>query len=261
MDKSLRRSCVSFAANLDALVSIDISQTIRARLASLVECGAAAVMLCMTAFNSFSLRIPTCTGWIVRYEESYDSRLAVSTQVVSEVHISHIYLCRGCAQIQPQVCFLVLVAGLPILRNIILNPESTSFTTYEMFDNASPAKLWLIGLASIITLTIGYLYRINSLLKGVPDEVRKLAGSRWTEDQLRKTYHQLQINEIDYTNKIPPKQDRRYIVTGGNGKILYIGTYRWFADSPRPRWRLHCPSTSRSRHKASQHSHRGRTKA
>ncbi|KAI1759157.1 NAD(P)-binding protein [Hypoxylon sp. FL1150] len=64
-----------------------------------------------------------------------------------------------------------------------------------------------------------YLYRVNQLLNGTPDEVRKLAGSRWTPDQLRETYRKLQEKPIDYTDKLPPKLDRRYVVTGGSGLV------------------------------------------
>lgn len=77
------------------------------------------------------------------------------------------------------------------------------------------AAIWTV--LAVLTL---YLYRVNQLLSGTPDEVRKLAGERWTPDQLRETYKRLQDNPIDYTDKLPPKLDRRYVVTGGSGECL-----------------------------------------
>ncbi|KAI1770984.1 NAD(P)-binding protein [Hypoxylon cercidicola] len=71
---------------------------------------------------------------------------------------------------------------------------------------------------ALAVLTL-YLYRVNQLLSETPDEVRKLAGSRWTPDQLRETYRKLQEKPIDYTDKLPPKLERRYIVTGGSGLV------------------------------------------
>lgn len=76
----------------------------------------------------------------------------------------------------------------------------------------------IIGLTAL--LAVLYVYRINILLKTVPDEVLRMAGPRWTADRLRETYDDLKKCGIDYTDRIPPKQNRRYIVTGGNGKHL-----------------------------------------
>ncbi|KAI1464807.1 NAD(P)-binding protein [Daldinia caldariorum] len=52
-----------------------------------------------------------------------------------------------------------------------------------------------------------------------PDEVRKLSASRWTKDQLKGAYRRLQENPINYANKLPPKLERRYVVTGGSGLV------------------------------------------
>ncbi|KAI1100560.1 NAD(P)-binding protein [Jackrogersella minutella] len=74
--------------------------------------------------------------------------------------------------------------------------------------------LWT-GLAALVI----YLFRVNQLLGGTPDEVRKLSGSRWTPAQLKGTYERLQEKPIDYTDKLPPKLQRRYVVTGGSGLV------------------------------------------
>lgn len=39
-------------------------------------------------------------------------------------------------------------------------------------------------------------------------------------DQLNETYRQLQERPIDYTSKLPPKLERRYIVAGGSVSIF-----------------------------------------
>ncbi|ETS73489.1 hypothetical protein PFICI_14435 [Pestalotiopsis fici W106-1] len=64
-----------------------------------------------------------------------------------------------------------------------------------------------------------YLLRINQLLKGTPDEIRKLAGSPWTADLLKETGARLCQKPIDYTGQLPARQERRYVVTGGNGLV------------------------------------------
>ncbi|KAK5625744.1 hypothetical protein RRF57_001460 [Xylaria bambusicola] len=70
-----------------------------------------------------------------------------------------------------------------------------------------------------VALVLAYLVRVNQQLSGTPEEVRRLSGSRWTPELLRKTYERLQQHPIDYTHKLPPKLDRRYIVTGGSGLV------------------------------------------
>src|SRR3569833_716006 len=69
---------------------------------------------------------------------------------------------------------------------------------------------WLAaGIAAAAAVTLIYLARINYLLKGVPAEVRKLSGSRWTVKQLKEKYHELEKSPIDYSDKIPPRKDQQ----------------------------------------------------
>ncbi|KAI8949149.1 hypothetical protein F4801DRAFT_421298 [Xylaria longipes] len=77
--------------------------------------------------------------------------------------------------------------------------------------------LWALATATFATLA--YLVRLNQQLSGTPEEVRRRAGPRWTPDLLKKTYERLQQHTIDYTHKLPPKLDRRYVVTGGSGLV------------------------------------------
>lgn len=74
----------------------------------------------------------------------------------------------------------------------------------------------------IITVLSVYLIRLNKLMSGTPDEVRKLSPKRWTKDLLLETYKALETKPIttsSYAQRIPPKLDRRYIVTGGSGLV------------------------------------------
>ena len=74
------------------------------------------------------------------------------------------------------------------------------------------------GVCVVAALVLLYLARVNVLLSDIPAEVRKLSGSRWTAQQLKSTYRQLQERPIDYQSQLPPRLERRYIVTGGNGE-------------------------------------------
>lgn len=85
--------------------------------------------------------------------------------------------------------------------------------------NMSLSLDWLpVGVSVIAVLIFIYLAWVNHILQGVPSEVRKLSGPRWTAEQLKRVYRALDEQPIDYTSKLPPRLDRRYIVTGGNGE-------------------------------------------
>ncbi|KAI1819924.1 NAD(P)-binding protein [Xylaria intraflava] len=77
----------------------------------------------------------------------------------------------------------------------------------------------LLALAVGVFVILAYLVRVNQQLNGTPEEVRRLAGPRWTPDLLKTTYEKLQKHPIDYSDKLPPRLDRRYIVTGGSGLV------------------------------------------
>ena len=77
------------------------------------------------------------------------------------------------------------------------------------------------AVAALLSLLL-YLFRINQLLRRTPDEVKKLSGPRWTRDELKKTYERLKETPILYDDKLPPKLDRRYVVTGGSGKCRIL---------------------------------------
>ncbi|KAL1840814.1 hypothetical protein VTJ49DRAFT_7713 [Mycothermus thermophilus] len=74
----------------------------------------------------------------------------------------------------------------------------------------------------LVIFVVAYLIRLNQLLLGIPHEVAKLSPKRWTRDELVETYHRLKARPItpaSYAARIPPKLERRYIVTGGSGLV------------------------------------------
>lgn len=80
--------------------------------------------------------------------------------------------------------------------------------------------------ASVLVLL--YLVRLNQLLLGTPDEIKRLTPTRWTKDLLRETYRRLEADPIttsSYAKRIPPKLERRYIVTGGSGESTSLGDH------------------------------------
>jgi nucleoside-diphosphate-sugar epimerase len=78
-------------------------------------------------------------------------------------------------------------------------------------------SLWLV-VALVAVLVVAYLVKLNHAMTGTPDEVLKLSPHRWTEEEIRQAYAKVQENPVDFTKYLPPKLDRRYLITGGSGK-------------------------------------------
>ncbi|KAF5027614.1 hypothetical protein F66182_285 [Fusarium sp. NRRL 66182] len=76
---------------------------------------------------------------------------------------------------------------------------------------------FFLGVFVIVLLL--YITRLNSLLKSTPNEVQGLSSEPWTPELLRKTYDVLEETPIETNDQLPPKLNRRYIVTGGNGLV------------------------------------------
>ncbi|KAM7213521.1 hypothetical protein V8F06_011076 [Rhypophila decipiens] len=77
---------------------------------------------------------------------------------------------------------------------------------------------------AIPVLLLIYLFRLNQVIKSTPEEVRRLSPStsRWTKKLLQETYERLEKDSItttSYARSIPPKLERRYVVTGGSGLV------------------------------------------
>ncbi|KXJ90269.1 hypothetical protein Micbo1qcDRAFT_164804 [Microdochium bolleyi] len=78
-----------------------------------------------------------------------------------------------------------------------------------------------LPLAALALASVLYLWRNNTLLLRTPDAARKLAGPRWTPELLRDTCARLERAPLDLCDpgKLPPRLERRYIVTGGSGLV------------------------------------------
>ncbi|KAI1319951.1 hypothetical protein F5Y16DRAFT_405779, partial [Xylariaceae sp. FL0255] len=69
---------------------------------------------------------------------------------------------------------------------------------------------------AVSVAVFAYLLRINTLLAATPDEIRRLSPNRWTPEQIRVLHDRLRERPLEFADKLPPKQERRYVVTGGS---------------------------------------------
>ncbi|PSR84425.1 hypothetical protein BD289DRAFT_368568 [Coniella lustricola] len=83
--------------------------------------------------------------------------------------------------------------------------------------NIAVAVFHLLSLFLII-----YLVNLNRLLNSTPPEVQKLVPRRWTQAEIKNTYNRLckdPITTASYKAELPPRLQRRYVVTGGSGLL------------------------------------------
>ena len=64
-------------------------------------------------------------------------------------------------------------------------------------------------------LLCAYLYHANNAISTSTEEVERLAGKPWTEEEVQKAYEKCRRERPDFKRYLPPKQNRRYIVFGG----------------------------------------------
>lgn len=69
----------------------------------------------------------------------------------------------------------------------------------------------------VIIYTTWWLYRLNRNLTSLPPEARRLAEEPWTEESIRTAWAKFEKQDHDFTKNLPPKQNRRYVVSGGSG--------------------------------------------
>ncbi len=94
----------------------------------------------------------------------------------------------------------------------------------EMQDHLADGPLLSAAIAALVLL-LAYLTRLNQLLLSTPEEIKKLTPARWTKDLVVETYRRLEAQPIttsSYAKRIPPKLERRYIVTGGCGEFDFF---------------------------------------
>lgn len=76
----------------------------------------------------------------------------------------------------------------------------------------------VLGLLAVLAL---YLWHCNRAISTSPPEAVKLAGKRWTKEEIQEAYKQAQNSPRDVRPYLLEKQNRRYVVTGGSGKSEY----------------------------------------
>lgn len=77
------------------------------------------------------------------------------------------------------------------------------------------------GLSALLAAIL-YLSRINHILKQTPNEIKQLTSKPWNPALLSEIYERLDHYPLDLYKGLPPKLDRRYIVTGGNDRPYAI---------------------------------------
>ncbi|KAI1437985.1 3-beta hydroxysteroid dehydrogenase/isomerase [Xylaria sp. CBS 124048] len=73
--------------------------------------------------------------------------------------------------------------------------------------------------AALFFLGVVYLWRLNWQLSQTPPEAARASPFRWADHEIRETYKRLQAKPIDWSKHLPPKANRRYVVTGGSGGV------------------------------------------
>lgn len=79
-----------------------------------------------------------------------------------------------------------------------------------------------VPIIALLISALLYLANLNRLLSKTPDDFKKLVSERWTRQKIEETYSRLvkdPITTSSYASQLPPKLDRRYIVTGGCGLV------------------------------------------
>ncbi|KAI1134455.1 NAD(P)-binding protein [Hypoxylon sp. FL0543] len=74
-------------------------------------------------------------------------------------------------------------------------------------------------IGAFLAIGVAWVWKLNSAMKQTPPEVLAVSPHRWTEQEIRDTYQRIKDNPIDWRKHLPPKLDRRYIVTGGSGGV------------------------------------------
>lgn len=84
-------------------------------------------------------------------------------------------------------------------------------STLVFYTRSAAAFLFLFG--------IGYLWRLNKVMTQAPPEAVHASPYRWSDHEIKETYNRLKVKPVDWTKHLPPKANRRYVVTGGSGGV------------------------------------------
>lgn len=77
-----------------------------------------------------------------------------------------------------------------------------------------------ILVSAALGLAVLYLHHVNTAMKVVPEEARRLSPHRWTVEEVKAAYQKSEESPVDINKSIPPKQSRRYVVVGGSGAFF-----------------------------------------
>ncbi|KAI1456619.1 NAD(P)-binding protein [Annulohypoxylon moriforme] len=85
--------------------------------------------------------------------------------------------------------------------------------------DATIKQILLTTVATALALGIAWVWKLNTALKETPAEVLAESPHRWTEKEIKETYQRIQANPINWVKHLPPKLNRRYVITGGSGGV------------------------------------------
>ncbi|KAI0913656.1 3-beta hydroxysteroid dehydrogenase/isomerase [Ustulina deusta] len=73
--------------------------------------------------------------------------------------------------------------------------------------------------AVLFALGVAYLWRLNKVMSQTPPGAVHASPYRWADSEIKDTYKRIRAKPIDWTKHLPPKANRRYVVTGGSGGV------------------------------------------
>ncbi|KAI0878999.1 3-beta hydroxysteroid dehydrogenase/isomerase [Hypoxylon argillaceum] len=73
--------------------------------------------------------------------------------------------------------------------------------------------------AVLFFLGVAYLWRLNTVMSQTPPGAIHASPYRWADHEVKETYKRIKAKPIDWTKHLPPKANRRYVVTGGSGGV------------------------------------------
>ncbi|KAI0817359.1 3-beta hydroxysteroid dehydrogenase/isomerase [Xylaria sp. FL0064] len=73
--------------------------------------------------------------------------------------------------------------------------------------------------AVLLALGVAYLWRLNTVMSQTPPEAVRASPYRWADSEIKDTYKRIKAKPIDWAKHLPPKANRRYVVTGGSGGV------------------------------------------
>ncbi|KAI0404311.1 3-beta hydroxysteroid dehydrogenase/isomerase [Xylaria palmicola] len=73
--------------------------------------------------------------------------------------------------------------------------------------------------AVLFILGVAYLWRLNKVMGQTPPGAVHASPYRWADHEIKETYKRTKAKAFDWTKHLPPKANRRYVVTGGSGGV------------------------------------------